>query len=67
MGKKSKALSNYADAIEELQKIIDELQDGDVDLDDLEDRVKRASEIITFCKKRLRKTEEGVNKLLEEE
>jgi exodeoxyribonuclease VII small subunit len=39
----------YAAALDELDKILRELEGSDVDVDHLADRVARASELITLC------------------
>ncbi|MEO6039757.1 MAG: exodeoxyribonuclease VII small subunit [Saprospiraceae bacterium] len=54
---------NYAAAYAELQMIVHELQDESADLDALTARIARASELIRFCRERLRLTEEEVAKL----
>lgn len=54
----------YTSALEELQNIINEIQEETVSLDDLSEKVKRASELIQFCKNKLRLTEEELGKVL---
>ncbi len=58
---------SYAEALAEIEAIIAGFTDGDPDIDTLASRVKRASELIAFCKERLRKAEEEVNKAFEGE
>ena len=55
----------YSSAIEELEGIVNEIESGEVDVDVLTARVKRASELIKFCKDSLRDTQKEVNKILE--
>ncbi|RMG84815.1 MAG: exodeoxyribonuclease VII small subunit [Bacteroidetes bacterium] len=55
----------YDLALKELQEIVAEIQSETVGVDDLLKRVKRASELIQFCKETLRKTEEALNNTLE--
>jgi len=57
---------NDTDAFEELQEIVQEIQDGDISVDDLAIKVKRAAELIKFCKQILNTTEEDVNQILKE-
>lgn len=57
---------NYESALEELQQIIQELQEGSTSMDELADKSKRAKELISFCKEKLRTTEEVVKTLFEE-
>jgi len=56
----------YTDAFEELQEIVQEIQDGEISVDDLTIKVKRAAELIKFCKLKLSTTEEDVNQILKE-
>jgi exodeoxyribonuclease VII small subunit len=65
MAKKKTSTLSYEKAMEELQEIISDLQAETVSIDQLSDRVKRAAELIDFCKNKLRTTEEDVNRLLE--
>jgi exodeoxyribonuclease VII small subunit len=48
----------YAQALDELDQILRELESTDVDVDRLADRVARASELIAVCRQRI-----GVAKL----
>jgi exodeoxyribonuclease VII small subunit len=57
---------NYTDAFEELQQIVADIEDGEISVDELSEKVKRASELIAICKKKLTSTEEDVNKILKE-
>lgn len=56
----------YTEAFEELEKLVSEIEGGEITVDDLSDKVKRASELIKICKKKLTTTEEDVNKILKE-
>jgi exodeoxyribonuclease VII small subunit len=56
----------YTAAFEELQRIVSEIEQGDVTVDILAEKVKRASVLIAFCKKTLRTTEEDVKSILQE-
>lgn len=61
----SKKKQTYTSALEELQKIIEEIQAEEVSIDDLAEKVKKASELIRFCKEKLRATEEELGDVLE--
>lgn len=54
---------SYAAAYTELQQIVSEIQDEATSLDDLTAKIARATELIRFCRERLRQTEEEVAKL----
>ncbi|HMZ27360.1 MAG TPA: exodeoxyribonuclease VII small subunit [Elusimicrobiota bacterium] len=60
-----KKTDSYTASFEEIQKILAALEQGDVDVDVLSDNVKRAAELIEFCRKRLRETELQVKKVME--
>jgi exodeoxyribonuclease VII small subunit len=57
---------NYTTAFEELQEIVTEIEQGEISVDELAQKVRRASELIKICKQKLSTTEEDVNKILGE-
>ena len=57
---------NYTDAFYELQAITREIESGEITVDELAEKVKRASELIKICKQKLSNTEADVNKILKE-
>lgn len=57
---------NYTEAFEELQKITIEIENGEISVDELSEKVKRAAFLIRICKQKLTATEEDVNKILKE-
>jgi exodeoxyribonuclease VII small subunit len=57
---------NYTDAFEELQEIVSDIEDGEISVDELSKKVKRASELIRICKEKLNETEDDVKKILGE-
>lgn len=54
----------YTGAITELEKIIGEMEDASITMDELSAKVKRASELLQFCKNKLTSTEHEVNGVL---
>ncbi|MBL0741231.1 exodeoxyribonuclease VII small subunit [Chryseolinea lacunae] len=56
--------TNYTKAFEELQTIVTEIESGEISVDELSDKVKRATELIRICKTKLTTTEENVNQIL---
>jgi exodeoxyribonuclease VII small subunit len=56
----------YTAAFEELQLIVREIEDGQISVDELSEKVKRAALLIKICKAKLSSTEEDVNKILRE-
>lgn len=56
----------YTEAFEELQQIVLAMEDGQIGIDDLALKVKRATELIRICKEKLTSTEGDVQKILKE-
>lgn len=56
----------YGEAMAEIEEIIASLENGETDIDSLSVRVGRASELIALCRSRLRKAEEEVKRVFEE-
>lgn len=56
----------YTQAKEELEAIVTELEAGQSDMDSLTEKVKRAAELIAFCKEKLTKTDKELQKILDE-
>lgn len=57
---------SYTEAFEELQTIVMEIEEGEISVDELSEKVKRASTLIKICKNKLNSTEEDVSKILKE-
>ena len=56
----------YAEAMSQIEAILDRLQREEITVDNLAAAVKRATELIAECKARLHKAEEEVGKILQE-
>ena len=56
----------YAAAAAELDAILGALERETVDVDDLEARVRRATELIAFCRERLSRTQLQVERIVSE-
>lgn len=56
----------YTEAFEELQKIVSAIEEGQISVDELSDKVKRAAYLISICKERLTATETDVNQILKD-
>ncbi|HOV70621.1 MAG TPA: exodeoxyribonuclease VII small subunit [Dysgonamonadaceae bacterium] len=56
----------YTEAKKELEAIVAAIESGELDVDALTEKVKRASELIAFCKEKLTKTDEELQKLLDD-
>ncbi len=55
---------SYAEAIGEVEQILAGFSDGTLDVDTLATQVKRATELIKWCKSRLAKVEKAVGEVL---
>ncbi|TNF45791.1 MAG: exodeoxyribonuclease VII small subunit [Bacteroidetes bacterium] len=58
--------TNYTEAFKELQQIVSDMEDGEITVDELSVKVKRAAELIKICKEKLSSTEENVSQILKE-
>jgi len=54
----------YEEAIRQLDDIVRQIETGEMGIDQLTAQLKRAQELITFCRDTLYKTDEEVQKLL---
>ncbi len=54
----------YEEAYKQLEAIAKEIENESVSVDVLAQKVKRASELITFCQAKLKSTETEVNKII---
>lgn len=56
----------YTEAKTELEKIVALIDSDELDVDQLGKHVKRASELVAFCKQKLMETDEELQKILED-
>lgn len=57
---------SYSNAMKELEEILRYIESQEVDVDILVEKVKRATELIRFCKSKLKSAEEELQKTLTE-
>jgi exodeoxyribonuclease VII small subunit len=62
----SKKRETYKEAVEELERIVMEIEDENIEVDMLTEKVKRASYLIRFCKNKLKSTDDEVKGVLSE-
>ena len=55
----------YKQATAELEKILKELEGDQLDIDDLENKVKQAAGLIELCKEKLFRTDAEIEKILQ--
>ncbi len=56
----------YSEAINEIEEILYQIENEELDIDVLSEKVKRVSSLIKICKKKLHQTETEVQKILNE-
>lgn len=61
----AKSKLTYESAAEELQQIVEDLRSDEVTVDEMTTKVKRAAELIQFCKDKLHTTEQQLNLLFD--
>ena len=54
----------YSKAADELEAIVKEIEEENIAVDTLSEKVKRAAQLIQFCRGKLKGTEEEVEKVL---
>ncbi|MFW5805913.1 MAG: exodeoxyribonuclease VII small subunit [Bacteroidales bacterium] len=57
---------SYTKAVQEIESIIEQIEDGKMDMDELSKATKKALELIKYCKVKLRSTESDIDKMLED-
>ena len=58
--------TKYEAAFAELQTIVRKMENDELDIDEMSEQLKRAQELIKFCKDKLTKTDEEIKKILAE-
>lgn len=62
----AKKAFSFNDAVKEIEKILQNIETGNLDVDKLSDEVKKASELIKQCQKKLHDTEEEINSIFKD-
>ena len=57
----------YSDAISEIEEILEQIEAGELDVDELTGKVKRATQLIQLCKLKLREADEDIQRILTRE
>ncbi len=60
-----KALS-YKEAINEIEEILQQIENDEPDVDQLSEKVKRLSSLVSYCREKLHNTEVEIEKILRE-
>ncbi len=56
----------YEEAIKNIESIVSMMESGKLDLDQLEEKLKEAQQLIKLCRDKLTKTDEEISKLLQQ-
>lgn len=57
----------YEEAVRQLEKIVDKMEIGELDIDSMAAQLKKAQELVKLCKDKLKRTDADIQKLLEKE
>lgn len=63
----AKETIKYEEAVRQLEQIVTRLEDGELNIDELSDELKKARKLIALCKQRLTKTDEEIQKILKDQ
>lgn len=63
MAKKAHSKIEYAEAIKELEQILERLRNGEVEINELAPTVKRANDLVEECRRQLALTREELDKI----
>lgn len=61
-----KKKETYSEAILRLEKIVSQIDNNELEIDRLAEKIKEANEIIAFCSDKLTKADREIEKLLSE-
>jgi exodeoxyribonuclease VII small subunit len=62
----TKKVITYNEAMAEVEEILEKIENEELDVDDLAEKVKRVSVLLKICKDKLLKTNEQVEQILKE-
>lgn len=54
----------YEEAIKKLEGIVEKMENGELDIDQMAEQLKEAQKLVKMCKERLSKVDEDVKKVL---
>ncbi len=57
---------SYKEASSEMEEILEQIENEQLDVDELAEKVKRVTVLLKFCKDKLKKTNEQVEQILNE-
>ena len=57
---------SYSEAVDTIDEILQQIETGELDVDELAEKVKQAAELLKICRGKLFSTEKEVEKILKE-
>ena len=58
---------SYSEAVAEIESILQKIEEGKLDVDELTQKVKRVTDLLKICRDKLHNTEKQIGEILEEE
>ena len=58
---------NYEEAVHQLENIVEKMERGELDVDSMVSQLKRAQQLVKLCKKKLKHTDDEIQKLLSDQ
>jgi exodeoxyribonuclease VII small subunit len=58
--------TTYSESIKEIENILAQLENDNLDVDTLTEKIQRAAELIKICKEKLLKTDSEIQKILDD-
>jgi len=58
---------SYAEAVAEIESILQKIEEGKLDVDELAQKVSRVTDLLKICRDKLYHTEKQIGKILDEE
>jgi exodeoxyribonuclease VII small subunit len=55
----------YGEAMSQIEEILDKIESGELDVDELTEKVKRVASLLDICRKKLKTTETEIQKVIE--
>jgi len=57
---------SYSEAVRQIEEILNQIENDDLDIDQLAEKVKKVSLLLKICKSKLFETEKEIDKILKE-
>ncbi len=58
---------NYEEAVHQLENLVEKMERGELDVDSMVSQLKRAQGLVKLCKKKLKHTDDEIQKLLSDQ